>query len=61
VDLDAFARRHGRTVDDIHGPLIEEFTSYGMLVCADGRLRLTAKGRLLSNELFQRLLPGVAV
>jgi oxygen-independent coproporphyrinogen-3 oxidase len=57
VDLQAFATRHGRTVDDLHGPLIAEFISYGVLERTERSLRLTPRGRLLSNELFQRLLP----
>jgi len=37
--------------------VIAEFTGYGMLERTATHLRLTARGRLLSNELFQRLLP----
>jgi oxygen-independent coproporphyrinogen-3 oxidase len=57
VELDGFARRHEATVDEVYGGVIDEFTSNGLLERADGRLRLTPRGRLLSNELFQRLLP----
>jgi coproporphyrinogen III oxidase-like Fe-S oxidoreductase len=32
----------------------------GLLASELGRLRLTARGRLLSNELFERLLPASA-
>jgi oxygen-independent coproporphyrinogen-3 oxidase len=32
----------------------------GLLASDRGRLRLTARGRLLSNELFERLLPATA-
>jgi oxygen-independent coproporphyrinogen-3 oxidase len=59
IDVDAFAMRHGTSVEDLHGPLIDEFTEYGLLERTGGRLRLTARGRLLSNELFQRLLPSM--
>jgi oxygen-independent coproporphyrinogen-3 oxidase len=60
IDVDAFARRHVRDVDDIYGDVIGEFTSYGILERDGTRLRLTPRGRLLSNELFQRLLPQPA-
>jgi oxygen-independent coproporphyrinogen-3 oxidase len=60
VELSAFARRHGRTVDDVYGGVIDEFTSNGLLECVEDCLRLTPRGRLLSNELFQRLLPEAA-
>ena len=57
VDVRAFEQRFGRSLDELHGPLLEEFVGYGLLERGDGRIRLTARGRLLSNELFQRLLP----
>ena len=57
IDLAAFASRYGRGLDDVHGALIAEFTGYGLLERTATHLRLTPRGRLLSNELFQRLLP----
>jgi oxygen-independent coproporphyrinogen-3 oxidase len=57
IDLQAFRARYGRTVDDVHGALLAEFESYGILERTATHLRLTRRGRLLSNELFQRLLP----
>jgi oxygen-independent coproporphyrinogen-3 oxidase len=57
IDLDAFRARYGRADDDVHGALIAEFESYGILERTATHLRLTRRGRLLSNELFQRLLP----
>ena len=57
IDLEAFRARYRRTVDGVHGALIAEFESYGILERTATRLRLTRRGRLLSNELFQRLLP----
>ena len=38
--------------------VLDEFEGYGMVERAAGAVRLTSKGRLLSNELFARLLPG---
>jgi len=57
IDVAAFRQRYGQSVEERHGALIEEFVGHGMLERIDERLRLTARGRLLSNELFQRLLP----
>ncbi|MEK7693163.1 MAG: radical SAM family heme chaperone HemW [Chloroflexota bacterium] len=57
VDAGAFARRYGRGVDDVYGDVLAEFTGYGLLERTPTHLRLTPRGRLLSNELFQRLLP----
>jgi oxygen-independent coproporphyrinogen-3 oxidase len=57
VDLAAFERRHGCSVDEVYGETLVEFAGYGIIERSEGRLRLTASGRLLSNELFQRLLP----
>jgi oxygen-independent coproporphyrinogen-3 oxidase len=58
IDLDAFAARYGRSVDAVHGGVIDEFIGYGLLERTATHLRLTPRGRLLSNELFQRLLPA---
>ncbi len=60
VDVAAFAARYGRTVTDVHGGLIDEFLGHGLLELTDTHLRLTSRGRLLSNELFLRLLPQPA-
>ncbi len=57
IDERAFVRRHGLNVDSLHGDLIREFVGYGLLERTATHLRLTPRGRLLSNELFQRLLP----
>ncbi len=57
IDLRDFARRHGREVDSVYGGVLAEFLGYGLLERTATHLRLTPRGRLLSNELFQRLLP----
>jgi oxygen-independent coproporphyrinogen-3 oxidase len=38
-----------------------EVKEAGLIVLADGRLRLTPRGRMVSNEVFARLLVGAAV
>jgi oxygen-independent coproporphyrinogen III oxidase len=57
VDVRAFTRRHGHEVDEMYGPVLAEFVSYGIVERTATHVRLTPRGRLLSNELFQRLLP----
>jgi putative oxygen-independent coproporphyrinogen III oxidase len=61
IDLAAFAARYGRSVADVHRGLIDEFAGYGMFELTETHLRLTPRGRLLSNELFLRLLPQSAI
>ena len=60
VALAEFSRRHGLSVHDVYGEVIDEFVGYGLLEETATHLRLTRRGRLLSNELFQRLLPIAA-
>ena len=57
VDPIDFASRFGCTVEDVFGPAIAKHLGYGLLEWADGRLRFTARGLLLSNEVFIDLLP----
>lgn len=57
VSRGEFRRRHGVEMDAPYGALIEEFAGYGLLDSTPERVVLTRRGRLLSNELFQRLLP----
>ena len=57
VDVRAFSARYGRSVHDVYGAVFDEFTGYALLERTPTHLRLTPRGRLLSNELFQRLLP----
>jgi putative oxygen-independent coproporphyrinogen III oxidase len=44
--------------DASHRPALDWARSAGLLERAGARLKLTARGRLLSNELFMRLLPA---
>jgi oxygen-independent coproporphyrinogen-3 oxidase len=57
VSLSEFRRRFGSGADDAYAATFEEFASLGLLECANGRVRLTERGRLLANEVFVRLLP----
>jgi oxygen-independent coproporphyrinogen-3 oxidase len=51
-------QRFGSAALESHAAAFEEAISFGLLEQADGRLRLTPRGRLLSNEVFVRLLPA---
>jgi oxygen-independent coproporphyrinogen-3 oxidase len=57
VSLAEFRRRFGEAAEEDYGPRFAELTELGLLERADGRLRLTERGRLLANEVFTRLLP----
>ncbi|MEI8259702.1 MAG: hypothetical protein WCJ30_28890 [Deltaproteobacteria bacterium] len=57
VDAAEFSSRFGCTVEDVFGPAVSKHLGYGLLEWVDGRLRLTERGLLLSNEVFIDLLP----
>ncbi|MFA5308930.1 MAG: radical SAM family heme chaperone HemW [Dehalococcoidales bacterium] len=57
LDLASLRRRFGVDVVSLYREPIAEMTAAGLLERYDGRLRLTRRGRLLSNEVFWRLLP----
>jgi oxygen-independent coproporphyrinogen-3 oxidase len=52
-----FAARFQQSLDDCFGPTLRQCSEWGLLVDDGERVRLTPRGRLLSNEVFQRLLP----
>ncbi len=52
-----FRARFGRELEEVYGPRLAELDSLGLIERGDGRLRLTARGRLLANEVFVRFLP----
>jgi oxygen-independent coproporphyrinogen-3 oxidase len=57
VSLPLFARRYGVAFDAVFGARLAPLEAAGLLERAAGRLRLSARGRLLGNEVFERLLP----
>ncbi|MEX0683961.1 MAG: radical SAM family heme chaperone HemW [Dehalococcoidia bacterium] len=57
LELDAFERRFGQRFEDRYGPVLAEAIELGLLERANGRVRLTDRGRYLANEVFVRLLP----
>jgi len=57
VDMSNFTARFGVSPDAAFGPAIAKHEALGLLERAEGRLRLTERGLLLSNEVFVDLLP----
>jgi oxygen-independent coproporphyrinogen-3 oxidase len=57
VDLDRLGRRHGTSIPAADDPRIASLAEQGLLEARGPRLRLSGRGRLLSNEVFERLLP----
>ena len=56
VSLDGFYTRFGESLSSAYGGQLEELTSLGLVEQSDGAVRLTPRGRLLGNEVFQRFL-----
>ena len=56
LSLAEFGRRFGIAFDRRFTGIRERFTGEGLLEELDGRLKLTARGRLLSNEVFAALV-----
>ena len=54
VENAAFARRFGVTPADAYRDTVEELQTAGLLALTEGCVRLTARGRLLGNEVFGR-------
>jgi len=57
LSLEEFRARFGRELGEVYGDTLAEMSSAGLIERRDGRLLLTARGRLLANEVFVRLLP----
>ena len=56
VDRQLFRQRFGQDLLEIHGPVIEKYVRYGLLEVDEHRVRLTKRGRLLSNTVFRDLV-----
>ena len=56
VHRPSFARRYGYDPMEFLKPHIAELTELGLIRYSAGRLRLTTRGMLLSNEVFVRVL-----
>jgi len=56
VDLRRLAQEFGQEPVAAYNESIAELTSAGLLEKEDGTIRLTSRGRLLSNEVFQQFI-----
>jgi len=62
VDLTQLASEFGGDLVGAHSDLISELLPAGLLERQDSTIRLTPRGRLLSNEVFERFIsPAVSV
>lgn len=56
VSLPAFEREFGRSAETVYGAVIAGLVRHGLLTRSGDNLALTAQGRLLSNQVFNRFL-----
>ena len=56
VSAAEFTDRFGRLPSEVYGTAIDELGSLGLLDASNGGIRLTARGRLLGNEVFARFM-----
>jgi coproporphyrinogen III oxidase-like Fe-S oxidoreductase len=57
LDVREFEQTYGIGLETAYGSALAEMTDAGLLERSNGAVRLTARGRLLANEVFVRLLP----
>lgn len=57
LSLDGVLSRFGVVLLEYYQQTVAEMTKAGLLECTGQQLRLTRRGRLLSNEVFWRFLP----
>ncbi|HEX6819477.1 MAG TPA: hypothetical protein VF120_13960, partial [Ktedonobacterales bacterium] len=55
--LDDFYTRFGTTFGSVFGEALREVVALGLVEQTDEAVRLTPRGMLLGNEVFERLLP----
>jgi oxygen-independent coproporphyrinogen-3 oxidase len=56
LDLTAFRAKFGQTLDEAFNGTMSQLVEWGLLAVGNGRLRLTQKGRFLSNQVFYRFM-----
>jgi len=60
VEFEGFQHRFGRDLSSLYGPQLRELVARGLLEVNGRGIRLTPRGRLLGNEVFERFLPLVS-
>jgi len=56
ADLGGLGARYGKVLPEAGDPVVGELAAAGLLRVAGDRLALTRRGRLVSNEVFERLM-----
>jgi oxygen-independent coproporphyrinogen-3 oxidase len=56
LDLSAFTRRFGQSLDEAYDGLSSQLIEWGLLTQTDGRLLITERGRFISNQVFYRFM-----
>lgn len=57
IDLDEYRQRFQIDIEKTYRGEIERFLGHGLVEISNGRLRLTKKGMLFSNEVFAAFIP----
>jgi oxygen-independent coproporphyrinogen-3 oxidase len=56
VGFEHFAARCGRPLEAAYGPILRDLAARGLIAQGEGRVRLTARGRMLGNRVFERFV-----
>lgn len=59
IAFEEFRARFGVDVRDLHAAAIAQLQEWGLLQTGGGRIRLTPRGRLVSNQVLWRFLPDL--
>ncbi len=57
IAFEDFQARFGKDIRDLHAATIAQLQEWGLLQVGAGRMRLTGRGRLVSNQVLWRFLP----
>ncbi len=56
VNAETFARRHGVTLEETYGPVIDDLVAAGFMVRDQRGVHLTPRGLMLANDVAERFL-----